>query len=133
MPISLLFRRTYTDKYNYTFIGWFLVGFLFWSAIAENQQERFMIQVTPAVYFLTVLAIQSIWNGGRLLSVSDVRDFLEGLATMAYELSKQGYAILKRGYLISRKWLSLFPIRFYLCAFLISYLSLRLSTRSYSH
>ncbi|HEX6282394.1 MAG TPA: glycosyltransferase family 39 protein, partial [Nitrososphaera sp.] len=42
LPIALLFRRTYIDKNNYVFIAWFVFGFLFWSAISENQQERFM-------------------------------------------------------------------------------------------
>jgi cellulose synthase/poly-beta-1,6-N-acetylglucosamine synthase-like glycosyltransferase len=124
LPISFLFRRTYTDKYNYTFIGWFLAGFLFWSAIAENQQERFMIQIMPAVYFLTALAIQSIWKGNSLLSACNVRDFLRDLKTTAYNLPNWGYVILKRGYTITLKWLSYYPVRYYLCAFLISYFSL---------
>ena len=62
LPIALIFRRTYVDKYNYVFIVWFVFGFLFWSAISGNQQERFMIQLTPAVYFLAVLAIENIWK-----------------------------------------------------------------------
>ena len=124
LPIAFIFRRTYTDKYNYTFIGWFLVGFLFWSAIAENQQERFMIQIAPAVYFLTALAIQSIWKGNSLLSACNVRDFFRDLKTTSHNLSNKGYAVLKRGYAIALKWLSFYPVRYYLCAFLISYFSL---------
>jgi 4-amino-4-deoxy-L-arabinose transferase-like glycosyltransferase len=65
LPIALIFRRTYVDKYNYVFIIWFVLGFLFWSSISENHQERFMIQLTPAVYFLAVLAIENIWKRAR--------------------------------------------------------------------
>jgi cellulose synthase/poly-beta-1,6-N-acetylglucosamine synthase-like glycosyltransferase len=103
LPIALLFRRTYTDKYNYAFIAWFVIGFLFWSTISENQQERFMIQLTPAVYFLAVLAIENMWKRSKVLSVSTLR----GSARAAL------------------KWASLFPFRYYVCAFVIAYLSLR--------
>jgi 4-amino-4-deoxy-L-arabinose transferase-like glycosyltransferase len=60
VPIAFLFRRTWKDKYNYTFIMWFLVALLFWSANASNYQERFIIQFAPAVYFLVILAIENI-------------------------------------------------------------------------
>ena len=103
LPVALLFRRTYVDKYNYVFIIWFVLGFLFWSSISENHQERFMIQLTPAVYFLAVLAIENIWKRSKLLSGST--------------LKKSARAALK--------WLSFFPFRYYLCAFVLSYLSLR--------
>ena len=73
LPIVFLFRRTFVDKYNYMYIVWLGAGFLFWSAISENQQERFMIQIMPAVYFLTILAIQNIWKASALLSVGDLR------------------------------------------------------------
>jgi 4-amino-4-deoxy-L-arabinose transferase-like glycosyltransferase len=62
VPIAFLFKRTYLDKYNHVFIAWFVVSFLFWSAIAENQQARFMIQLMPAAYYLAVLAIENIWR-----------------------------------------------------------------------
>ena len=110
LPIALLFRRTFTDKYNYVFIAWFVLGFLFWSAISENQQERFMIQLTPAVYFLAVLAIENIWKRSNVLSVGDLRG--------------SARAALKRTYLTASKWASFFPFRYYLCAFVIAYLSL---------
>jgi cellulose synthase/poly-beta-1,6-N-acetylglucosamine synthase-like glycosyltransferase len=103
VPIALLFRRTYIDKYNYAFIACFVIGFLFWSAISENQQERFMIQLTPAVYFLSVLAIENMWKRSKVVSVSTLR----GSARAAL------------------KWASLFPFRYYVCAFVIAYLSLR--------
>ena len=59
-PIALLFKRTYSDKYNYTFIAWFIVSLLFWSASSGNWQTRFTIQFTPAVYYLAVLGIENI-------------------------------------------------------------------------
>ncbi len=60
VPVVFLFRRTYTDKYNYVFIAWFIVALLFWSANATNHQLRFTIQFTPAVYFLVMLAIENV-------------------------------------------------------------------------
>jgi hypothetical protein len=73
-PVALLFKRTYADKYNYAFIVWFVVAFLFWSAISGNQQERFMIQVMPAIYFLAILAIENIWRS-NLFSRSALSSF----------------------------------------------------------
>jgi hypothetical protein len=66
VPIVFFFRRTYTEKYNLIFIAWFVVAILFWSASPENQQERFMFQVTPAVYYLTILAIENIWKSNLI-------------------------------------------------------------------
>ena len=110
LPIALLLRRTYVDKYNYVFIAWFIFGFLAWSGISENQQERFMIQITPAVYFLAILAIEDLSKRSKMLTVSD--------------LSHGVRAMLKRAAFAS-KWVSFFPFRYYLCAFVIAYLSLR--------
>jgi 4-amino-4-deoxy-L-arabinose transferase-like glycosyltransferase len=62
VPIAFLFKRTYVDRYNYAFIAWFIVSFLFWSAVSENQQARFMGQLMPAAYYLAVLAIENIWR-----------------------------------------------------------------------
>jgi 4-amino-4-deoxy-L-arabinose transferase-like glycosyltransferase len=62
VPIAFLFKRTYVDRYNYAFIAWFILSFLFWSAISENQQARFMGQLMPAAYYLAVLAIENIWR-----------------------------------------------------------------------
>ena len=64
VPIALLHERTYSDKFNYTFIAWFIVSLLFWSANSSNFQFRFTIQYTPAVYFLSVLAIENIIKNG---------------------------------------------------------------------
>ena len=60
VPFVFLFKRTFEDKYNYTFIAWFMVSLLFWSANISNHQERFGIQFAPAVYFLALLAIENI-------------------------------------------------------------------------
>jgi cellulose synthase/poly-beta-1,6-N-acetylglucosamine synthase-like glycosyltransferase len=103
LPVALVFRRTYNDKYNYAFISWFAIGFLFWSTISENQQERFMIQLTPAVYFLSVLAIENIWKRSKVLTL----------------------AMLKDSARAALRWVALFPFRYYVCAFVIAYLSLR--------
>jgi 4-amino-4-deoxy-L-arabinose transferase-like glycosyltransferase len=59
VPIALVFRRTYTDNYNFTFIMWFIIGLLFWSANTSNHQFRFTIQFMPAVYFLAILGIEN--------------------------------------------------------------------------
>jgi len=59
-PLALLFRRTWEDKYNYTFIAWFIISLLFWSSNYYNYQPRFMVQFSPAVYFLVILAIENI-------------------------------------------------------------------------
>ena len=64
VPIALLHERTYRDKFNYAFIAWFIVSLLFWSANSSNFQVRFTIQYTPAVYFLSVLAIENIIKDG---------------------------------------------------------------------
>src|SRR5919202_1006839 len=103
LPIAFLFRRTYIDKYNYVFIAWFIVGFLFWSSISENHQERFMIQLMPAVYFLALLTVQNMWKRSKLVSASTIKE-----STRA-----------------AWKWASFFPFRYYLCRFIIAYFALR--------
>jgi 4-amino-4-deoxy-L-arabinose transferase-like glycosyltransferase len=62
VPIAFMFRRTYTDKYNYAFIAWFIVSFVFWSAASNPifQIARYTVQFTPAVYYLAILAIENI-------------------------------------------------------------------------
>ncbi|HEX5978391.1 MAG TPA: glycosyltransferase family 39 protein, partial [Nitrososphaeraceae archaeon] len=109
LPIAFIFRRTYTDKYNYPFIAMFFIGFLFWSSISENQQERFMIQVTPAAYFLTILAIESIWKRADVLSVSNLRDFARAALNWTH---------------LAAKRILFSPFRYYLCAFVLAVLSL---------
>jgi hypothetical protein len=110
VPAVFLFNRTYIDRYNYAFMGYFAIGFLLWSAISENQQERFMIQLMPAAYFLVVLAIQNIWKGNALVSVADIKNF-----------TKAVFYMLRTTVI---KWLSFFPIRYYLCGFIIACLTL---------
>jgi len=64
VPVALVFRRTYTDSYNYTFLSWFAVGLLFWSAdtsvISDVDRFRYVIQFMPAVYFLAILGVENI-------------------------------------------------------------------------
>jgi 4-amino-4-deoxy-L-arabinose transferase-like glycosyltransferase len=62
VPIAFLFRKTYEDKNNYTYIIWFLISIIFWSANSSNYEERFAIQFTPAVYYLAVLSLENIIN-----------------------------------------------------------------------
>ena len=103
---------------------WFVAGFLFWSAISENQQERFMIQVAPAVYFLAMLTIESLWNRSRVLSVCDLRDFSTSCVKESIFSRKHGIFSAKRANLAVLKWATSFPFRYYLCAFVIAYISL---------
>ena len=62
VPVAFLFIRSYSDKYNYIFIAWFIVSFLFWSANSDPilRQPRYAVQFTAAVYFLVILAIENI-------------------------------------------------------------------------
>jgi 4-amino-4-deoxy-L-arabinose transferase-like glycosyltransferase len=62
VPIAFLFKRTYSDPYNYAFIAWFIVSLVFWSANSNPiyHLPRYTVQFTPAVYFLAMLAIENI-------------------------------------------------------------------------
>jgi 4-amino-4-deoxy-L-arabinose transferase-like glycosyltransferase len=62
LPIAFLYKKTYVDKFNYIFIGWFLFSMMFWSANLTNHEYRFTIQFTPAVYFLSVLGIENFFK-----------------------------------------------------------------------
>lgn len=62
IPLVFMFKNTYSDKYNYTFIVWFIVSLLFWSLNISNTQPRYTIQFTPAVYYLSILTIENIIN-----------------------------------------------------------------------
>ena len=63
VPIALLQKRTYANSFNYTFIAWFFISLLFWSSSSDNHQFRFTSQFSPAVYFLSILAIENILKG----------------------------------------------------------------------
>ncbi len=63
VPLAFFFRGTYADRYNYSFIAWFIVSLLFWSANSTNHQFRFAIQFMPAAYYLAILAIENIVRG----------------------------------------------------------------------
>ena len=63
VPIALLQKRTYANAFNYTFIAWFFISLLFWSSSSDNHQFRFTSQFSPAVYFLSILAIENILKG----------------------------------------------------------------------
>lgn len=68
LPVAFLFKRTFSDRFNYSFIAWFAISLLFWSANVSNHQERFMFQTIPAAYFLVMLAIENIWKDGLRFS-----------------------------------------------------------------
>jgi hypothetical protein len=82
VPMALLQKRTYTDNFNYTFIAWFVISLLFWSSNNENHQFRFTIQFTPAVYFLSILAIENIVKDNHSLNslISSLRRISPRLA-----------------------------------------------------
>jgi hypothetical protein len=71
VPISFLYRRTYSDKFNYSFIVWFLVSLLFWSANSTNYQYRFVIQFTPAVYYLAILGLENFLHSLKSYKITD--------------------------------------------------------------
>ena len=59
VPLAFVLRGTYSERYNYVFIAWFVLSMIFWSANATNEQLRFAIQFTPAVNFLALLPVAS--------------------------------------------------------------------------
>jgi hypothetical protein len=81
VPIALLHRRTYSDSFNFIFIGWFVISLLFWSSSTANFQFRFTIQYTPAVYFLVLLGIENIFKENiiynNVLSRSSIKECLD--------------------------------------------------------
>jgi len=64
VPIAFLFKKTYSDPYNYTFIAWFIVSLIFWSANSNPMLHlpRYTIHYSPAIYYLAILAIENIRN-----------------------------------------------------------------------
>lgn len=87
VPVAFLFKRTYSDSYNLTFIAWFVASLLFWSSNTSNLQYRFAVGFTPAVNYLIVLAIE------RLRQFKSKRDLV---FTLAYSkiLKKIGLIML---------------------------------------
>lgn len=73
IPLAFLFKRTLEDKYNYTFIAWFFVSLLFWSADTSKHPEGFGIQFANAVYFLALLAIENIVKSKLIFQHSSVK------------------------------------------------------------
>ena len=68
VPLALILRPTYSDRYNYVFIAWFVCSMVFWSANA-TRVLRFTIQFTPAVIFLALLAVEAfVKNSEPLLA-----------------------------------------------------------------
>jgi 4-amino-4-deoxy-L-arabinose transferase-like glycosyltransferase len=73
-PLALMFRRTWMDKYNYTFIAWFIIALVFWSSNSYNYQPRFVVQFTPALSFLVILALENISRFNFSLYISKIKD-----------------------------------------------------------
>ncbi len=60
VPVAFLFKLTYSDSYNLTFITWLVASLLFWSSNPSNLQYRFATGFTPPVNYLILLAIEKI-------------------------------------------------------------------------
>jgi hypothetical protein len=99
-PIALLQKRTYTDSFNYVFIAWFIISLLFWSSSSENHQFRFSFQFTPAVYYLSLLAIENILKSN--ISLNSLRSLLGGIRPHPNGITKSlGRVILLCSYIAS--------------------------------
>ena len=85
-PIALLQKRTYNDSFNHVFIAWFIISLLFWSSSTENHQFRFTIQFTPAVYYLSLLAIENIVKSK--ISLNSVTSLLRGIRPHPISITK---------------------------------------------
>jgi hypothetical protein len=110
-PIALLQKRTYTDSFNYVFIAWFIISLLFWSSSSENHQFRFSFQFTPAVYFLSLLAIENILKSN--ISLNTLRSLLRGIRPHPNGITKSlGRVILLCSYIASSILLVLLFVSF---------------------
>jgi hypothetical protein len=111
-PIALLQKRTYTDSFNYVFIAWFLISLLFWSSSSENHQFRFSFQFTPAVYYLSLLAIENILKSD--ISLKSLRSLLRGIRPHPKVITKSlGRVILLCSYIASSILLVLLIVSFF--------------------
>jgi hypothetical protein len=110
-PIALLQKRTYTDSFNYVFIAWLIISLLFWSSSSENHQFRFTIQFAPAVYYLSLLAIENIVKSN--LSLNSLTSLLRGIRPHTNGITKSlGRVILLCSYIASSVLLVLFYASF---------------------
>ena len=110
-PIALLQKRTYTDSFNYVFIAWFIISLLFWSSSSENHQFRFSFQFTPAVYYLSLLAIENILKSN--ISLNSLRSLLRGIRPHSNGITKSlGRVILLCSYIASSILLVLLFVSF---------------------
>jgi hypothetical protein len=110
-PIALLQKRTYTDSFNYVFIAWFIISLLFWSSSSENHQFRFSFQFTPAVYYLSLLAIENILKSN--ISLNSLRSLLRGIRPHPNGITKSlGRVILLCSYIASSILLVLLFVSF---------------------
>ena len=111
-PIALLQKRTYTDSFNHVFIAWFIISIIFWSSSSDNHQFRFTIQFTPAVYYLSLLAIENIVKSN--LSLNSFISLLRGIRPRNEGITKSlGRVILLGSYIASSILLVLFLASFF--------------------
>ena len=111
-PIALLQKRTYTDSFNHVFIAWFIISIIFWSLSSDNHQFRFTIQFTPAVYYLSLLAIENIVKSN--LSLNSFISLLRGIRPRNEGITKSlGRVILLGSYIASSILLVLFLASFF--------------------
>jgi hypothetical protein len=111
-PVALLQKRTYTDSFNHVFIAWFIISILFWSSSSDNHQFRFTIQFTPAVYYLSLLAIENIVKSN--LSLNSFISLLRGIRPRNEGITKSlGRVILLGSYIASSILLVLFLASFF--------------------
>lgn len=110
-PIALLQKRTYSDSFNHIFIAWFIISLLFWSSSSENHQFRFTIQFTPAVYYLSLLAIESIVKSNT--SLNSLISLVRRIHPRTEGITKSlGSTILLASYFVSFIFLVLFLASF---------------------
>jgi hypothetical protein len=91
-PIALLQKRTYNDSFNHLFIAWFIISLLFWSSSSENHQFRFTFQFTPAVYYLSLLAVENILKSN--LSPNLIRSLLRDISPHTKGITKSLISIV---------------------------------------
>ena len=82
VPVVLILRSTYVNRYNWVFIAWFVFAFLFWSANSTNFDLRYTIQFTPAVNFLALLTVETLARNNEPIS-ERIRHFTNRVSSIA--------------------------------------------------
>ena len=82
VPVVLILRSTYVNRYNWVFIAWFVFAILFWSTNSTNFDIRYTIQFTPAVNFLALLTIETLARNNEPIS-ERIRHFTNRVSSIA--------------------------------------------------